>query len=216
MITTQALINQSKPGGQEPTNPQRRAFMGGALAALPALSALLSSSTPVRAEETPGRPHDPFILLLHGVYQPVVHAPNFGLKLVDLDDGSYSTTEIYPIFGIHGSTDQDDTVGDFFVQATLAQGKITFNGLLCAYHLRGGALTMQFDLATSAGFTKLVPDGMGGQFLEGTFELTILEATGIFAPFKGGHNHMVDKLHQLADGSFDELCFCIISVGSVL
>ncbi len=24
-------------------------------------------------------------------------------------------------------------------------------------------------------------------------------------------NHMVDKLHKLADGRFDELCFCVIS-----
>jgi hypothetical protein len=29
--------------------------------------------------------------------------------------------------------------------------------------------------------------------------------------FQGGHNHMVDKLHNLANGSFDEFCFCNIS-----
>src|SRR5258708_28917745 len=35
MITNQALINQSKSGsGQEPTNKQRRALIGGALVAL--------------------------------------------------------------------------------------------------------------------------------------------------------------------------------------
>ena len=54
-------------------------------------------------------------------------------------------------------------------------------------------------------------DGLGGFFLNGTLELTILEATGIFRSFKHGHNHMVDRLHQLADGSFDEYCFCFIS-----
>jgi hypothetical protein len=60
-----------------------------------------------------------------------------------------------------------------------------------------------------------VDDGHGGQFLEGTFELTILEATGIYRPFVGGHNHMVDKLHLLppgdGSGGLDEYCFCFIS-----
>ena len=48
--------------------------------------------------------------------------------------------------------------------------------------------------------TAPVDDGQGGTFLEGTFELTILEGTGIYKPFAGGHNHMVDKLHLLAPG----------------
>ena len=39
----------------------------------------------------------------------------------------------------------------------------------------------------------------------------ILEATGVYQPFEGGHNHMVDHLHQLADGRDDEVCFCNIS-----
>ena len=54
-----------------------------------------------------------------------------------------------------------------------------------------------------AGFNDFVPfpDGAGGNYLEGTFELTIVEATGIYAAFKAGHNHMVDRLHQLAEGS---------------
>jgi len=55
------------------------------------------------------------------------------------------------------------------------------------------------------------PDGNGGQYLEGTFELKILEATGVYSAFAGGHNHMVDRLHALANGSFDESCFCNIS-----
>ena len=55
------------------------------------------------------------------------------------------------------------------------------------------------------------PDGKGGQYLEGTFELTILEANGIYRAFASGHNHMVDRLHQLANGKLDEFCFCNIS-----
>ena len=57
----------------------------------------------------------------------------------------------------------------------------------------------------------LIPDGQGGQFLEGTFELTVLEGTGIYRSLAGGHNHMVDKLHLLASGAADEYCFCFIS-----
>ena len=44
-------------------------------------------------------------------------------------------------------------------------------------------------------FQYLYPTGRVGRILEGTFELTILEATGIYQSFVGGHNHMVDKLH---------------------
>ncbi len=47
--------------------------------------------------------------------------------------------------------------------------------------------------------------------MNGTFELTILEATGSFRSFEGGHNHMVDRLHRLANGTFDEYCFCFIT-----
>ena len=65
------------------------------------------------------------------------------------------------------------------------------------------------------GFNTFVPfpDGKGGFFLEGTFELSILDATGIYKRFEGGHNHMVDRLHQLdaAGTKFDEFCFCNIS-----
>jgi hypothetical protein len=148
-------------------------------------------------------PTDPFILLLTGIYQPVPvgKGPNLGLTSVNLSDGSYSETRIYPVWGITnegGVADQDRTIGNFFVQ---------FTGDKCAYQLPGGAIAMQF---TSGGFTPH-PDGNGGFFLEGTFELTILETTGVYRPFQGGHNHMVDRLHQLASGQYDEFCFCNIS-----
>jgi hypothetical protein len=87
---------------------------------------------------------------------------------------------------------------------------------LCAYDLPGGAIAMKF---LSAGNFVVVPDGKGGQYDEGYIPLTILEATGIYGAFAGGHNHMVDKLHQLVAGDpfagfpssgYDELCFCMI------
>ena len=193
VITNQALINQSKPGsGNEPTNMQRRTLIGGALVAL------LSSPGRVMAQEK-AVPNDSFVVLLKGVYEPVVDGPNLGLSEVNLSDGSYSKTQIYPVSGIPGNTNANKAVGDFYVQ---------LSGNLCAYQVPGGSFAMRF---TGGGFTEFEPDGLGGTYLIGTFELTILEATGIYQSFAGGHNHMVDKLHQLANGSFDEYCFCFIS-----
>jgi len=157
-----------------------------------------------------GRPADTFSILLKGHYRPVVHAPNLGLFTVDLNDGSYSTTKIYRVSGLwdadsgHGSrpSDRDDqkkkAIGNFYVQ---------FDGMSVAYDLPGGALAMGF---TSIDL-KPVPDGHGGTYLIGTAELDITEATGRFQSFVGGHNTMVDILHQLPDGSFVEHCICIIS-----
>jgi hypothetical protein len=211
MITHQALINPSKFGsGQEPSNKQRRSFIGGSLAAL-AASPLFLSHRQAMAEEAEG-PNDPFILLLTGVYQsvPAGKGPKLGLSTVHLNDGSYSVTRIYPVFGISkegDAIDQDKAIGKFYVQ---------FAGNLCAYDLPGGAIAMKFNSVPAGappGFNGFVPfpDGKGGQYLEGTFELKILETTGVYSAFQGGHNHMVDRLHQLASGQYDEFCFCNIS-----
>jgi hypothetical protein len=86
---------------------------------------------------------------------------------------------------------------------------------LCAYDLPGGAIAMRFDSGGKFPGVPFPPDGMGGQYDEGYIPLTILEATGIYRAFAGGHNNMVDKLHQLVAGVpfaglLDELCFCNI------
>ena len=176
---------------------------------------VMLASAPVQAagassRHLEGRPADTFSILLEGPYRPVVHAPKLGLFTVDLSDGSYSKTKIFRVSGLpvedsghdNGPGDRDrDTkkaIGTFYVQ---------FAGSLVAYDLPGGAISMAFtniDL-------KPVPDGQGGTFLIGTADLDITEATGAYASFVGGHNKMVDILHQLADGSFVEHCICIIS-----
>ena len=179
-ITDQTLVN-------------RKTAIGGGLVALTAL--VLPGQVRAQAKK---QPDDSFVVLLKGLYQPVTHGPNLGLSMVDLNDGSYSTTRIYPVKGTPGSKNPDKPVGDFYVQ---------FNGDLCAYHIPGGSFSMRF----TGSDTHFVDDGQGGRFLEGTFELTILEGTGIYKPFVGGHNHMVDKLHFLASGGVDEYCFCFIS-----
>ena len=145
---------------------------------------------------------DSFVVLLKGLYQPVVDGPNLGLSAVDLSDGSYSTTKIYPVSGTPGNTDRNKAIGDFFAQ---------FDGDLCAYHIPGGSFAMRF---TGQDYV-FNDDGAGGTFLDGTFELDVLEGTGIYRSIVGGHNHMVDHLHFLApgdgSGGIDEYCFCFIS-----
>src|SRR5215469_11630506 len=206
MINNETSIAQIKDtSGTGPINKQRRLFIGGALTAL-----LASSSRRAMADDE-STPNDPFILLLHGIYQPVPlgkgPADNLNLSTVDLSDGSYSTTHIYPVYNVDGANDPKKAIGTFYVQ---------FAGNLCAYDLPGGSIAMQFNsspVIPAIGFNTFVqvPDGQNGFFLEGTFELLILEATGVYSKFKGGHNHMVDKLHLLASGQFDEFCFCNIS-----
>jgi hypothetical protein len=139
------------------------------------------------------------VVLLRGLYQPVEAGPDLGLSTVDLSDGSYSTTKIYPVSGIRGHRDALKAIGDFYVQ---------FEGNRCAYDLPGGAIAMKF---TQRSNTESVDDGSGGSYLQGTFELKIPEATRPYRSFVGGHNRMVDNLHFLASGDVDEFCVCLIS-----
>lgn len=155
--------------------------------------------------------HDPFILLLKGLYVPVppviasANGPNLGLTTVTLDN-SYSRTQIFPVFGIPG--DPNVPIGNFYTQLA---------GSLCAYDLPGGAMAMQFvngngvAVQRNFGYAATVPDRNGGYYLKGTFELNIIEATGVYSGFASGHNHMVASTHLLADGSLDEYCFCHVS-----
>ena len=125
-------VDQSGRGdqGQEPTNLQRRNLIGGTLAVL------LSSSLRVMAKEK-DVPNDPFIVLLKGLYQPVPAGQgpddNLGLSQVNLSDGSYSRTLIYPIFGISKKNDQDKPIGKFYAQFG---GTLTFSFALDSSHLQ--------------------------------------------------------------------------------
>jgi hypothetical protein len=174
----------------------RRAAIGGAIGG--AMVTLLAPSELATAQ---GRLRKPagLVLLLRGLYKPVAHGPDLGLSVVDLNDGSYSRTKIFPVSGIPGYSDVSKAIGRFYVQ---------FEGNLCAYDLPGGAIAMRF---TPRSNVVLVPDGSGGNYLQGTFELRIPEATGQYRSFVGGHNTMVDNLHLLASGDADEFCVCLIS-----
>ena len=193
----------------DPSSPRlaipRRTLLGGVGGAI---AALLASPRAASAD-LEHLPNDPFIVLLRGIYEavPVGDGPsdNLGLTTVNLSDGSFIKTRIYAVWGIDGANDQKKPIGNFF-----------FHPHQCAYDLPGGSLAMNFTPAPSGappGFQSFVdfPDGEGGAFREGTFELAIIEATGVYQAFLGGHNHMVDRLHRLADGRLDEFCFCNIS-----
>jgi hypothetical protein len=173
----------------------RRTAIGGAIGG--GLITLLAPQLSM-ADEGRKKPAS-LVLLLRGLYQPVVDGPDLGLSTVDLNDGSYSTTKIYPVSGIRHHTNVLEAIGDFYVQ---------FSGSLCAYDIPGGALAMQF---TPDSNTVSIPDGSGGSYLHGTFELEITEATRRYRSFMGGHNQMVDLLHFLASGDVDEYCFCFIT-----
>jgi len=184
-----------------PTNQgviTRRAAIGAALGG--AFVTLLDvPELAMAAENAPKAPKAPLVLLLKGLFSPVVNGPDLGLSTVDLSDGSYSTTKIYPVIGTPGHTNVLEAIGDFYVQ---------FTGMLCAYDLPGGAIAMEF---TPNSNLISVPDGCGGSFLHGTYELRIPEANGAFRSFAGGHNQMVDNLRFLASGDVDEYCFCFIN-----
>ena len=177
----------------------RRAAIGGGIAGLAGLGGLMLFPGQLLAKQPAG---DAFVVLLKGRYQPVVRGPSLGLSSINLDDGTYSTVPIYPVNGTPGNTDLNTAIGTFYVQ---------FAGSLCAYHVPGGSFAMQFT-GSDAVFED---DGAGGQFLVGTFELDVIEGTGIYRSFVGGHNHMVDRLHFLApgdgSGGFEEYCFCFVS-----
>ncbi len=172
-----------------------------------AIGAALVGASPLRFPgrvQAQGAAHAvSFVLLLKGLYQPVVHGPDLGLSAVDLSDGSYSTTKIYPVIGPPGHKKPiNKAIGDFYVQV---------EGDLCAYHFPGGSFAMRF---TGQDYV-FNDDGAGGTFLDGTFELDVIEGKGIYRSIVGGHNHMVDHLHFLApgdgSGGIDEYCFCFIS-----
>lgn len=159
-------------------------------------------------------PNDPLILWLKGIYMPAANAPNLGLSGINLNDGTWIVTDILRVTSVSGSTNQSDAVlGHFYSQTTSA---------LVAYDLPGGAILMQFTGGSGPfnGWGAPFSDGQGGYYYQETWDLSILNATGIYSPYTGGHNHMVDRFHSLKGdfltnanaGPLDENCFCIISV----
>lgn len=143
-------------------------------------------------------PSNPFVILLEGTYGPVADAPDL-FPNVDLNNGNYLTVPIYHLdSGVPGPT--DNAVGNFYVFGEPG---------IVIYDLRKGALRAKFIPELED--TEVIPDGAGGIYINGTYELDILEATGIYQSFAGGHIHMVDVLQITAAGLFVEHCFCYIS-----
>jgi len=186
-----------------------------ALVSVPALAEALARPAVARSPlNSAGRIGDTFSVLLSGLYKPVLKCPDLGLFQVNVCDGSYSTVNIYPVSGLpvgeSGQFDRGNCPVDLHCETANAIGQfyVAIGGdSHVAYDLPRGALTMVF----TGNNTQRVPDGEGGTYIVGTFDLDIVEATGIYQPFVGGHNKMVDILHRLASGNFLEHCVCVVS-----
>jgi hypothetical protein len=121
-----------------------------------------------------GPPADMFSVLLSGPYTPVVKCPDLRLTMVNVCDGSFATTTIYPVSGLsldHVKTANDphhaSPIGRFYLQPT---------GTYCAYDLPGSTIAMMFtgnNLASVSG-----PQGV--TYLVGTIPLDVIEATGAY------------------------------------
>ncbi|HUS35533.1 MAG TPA: hypothetical protein VM680_09305 [Verrucomicrobiae bacterium] len=161
---------------------------------------LLLASLSARAGDAKAvPPANNFVVLLEGTFQRAGVVADFGLQLPNLNNGKYQKVPFYHVeSGVPGPN--DPVVGTFYA--------LGGEGYFC-YDLGKGALTAMMIMGASD--TETIPDGEGGVFIVGTYELDILEATGIYRSFLGGHIHMVDNLHVTAAGTFVEHCFCFIS-----
>ena len=146
-----------------------------------------------------------FVILLAGVYKPVALGDgprhNLGLTTVDLNNGKWSKVKIYLVSGLpgHRDKDEDKAIGAFYA----------FGGTgIVPYDLPGGSISAKF--LREHDDQESLPGADGSFTLDGTFKLDILEATGIYRDFVGGHIHMVDILKKRGDGTFLENCFCTI------
>jgi hypothetical protein len=165
----------------------RQALVGAAILGLVLISGRTAKAHPPRG--------DSFVVLLQGIYEPVVRGPDLGLSLVDLDDGSYSKCDVYRVSGLPGTTTR--AIGTFWVN---------FDVTLCAYRLPGGA----FSAVVTEFHYEFVEIG-GELYQVGTAELVIPEATGIYRSFVGGSIHMEFMTHVIDEVTFDEHCLCFIS-----
>jgi hypothetical protein len=163
-------------------------------------AALVALPTFRGGAEEPLSSSSSFVILLEGVYEPVVNSPNLGLSPVDLRDQSLIPLKIAIYHRDSGVPSLGEKpIGTFYVQLA---------GDLCSYHLPGGSFGAQF---VGGGF-DVTDDGDGSWTGTGTWELNILEATGTYKRFAGGHIHMVDVLKfRAGDGTFYEHCFCHVS-----
>lgn len=115
-------------------------------------------------------------------------------------------TAIYPVSGL--PLDDVDRADDPHRASPIGRFYVQLTGMYCAYDLPGGAIAMAF----TGDNTVPVSGPQGATYFVGTIPVDVIEATGAYKKFAGGHNNMVDILRNLADGSLVEDCFCNISV----
>jgi hypothetical protein len=159
----------------------------------------MSSAGDMSAAKTPS---GDFTVHLNGTFQPVTKGPDVGPN-INLSDGTWSSINIYPVAGI--GNNENHPIGTFYVQLAGAM-----QDSFCGYNIPGrGTMEMQF---TNLTLTQ-TSDNHNGFYYTGSEDLNIVAATGAFAGYVGGHNHMVDQLHipSPAFGLPTDSCFCNIT-----
>jgi hypothetical protein len=171
-----------------------------------ALAAMLLFQTQITRAGDHGKPvapSNPFVTLLEGIFEPVAEVPDLGLAR-EINDGTVAKITIYNVdSGIPGPTEQ--VAGTFYVQ---------LGGDLCAYEFPKGNLLARFTMVDDVVISNTLypdPDVGPSWILVATWELEILEATGIYQSFVGGHIHMVDRLEYRDGVGLVEHCFCHFS-----
>ena len=115
---------------------------------LPAFAHALTRPALARSPLDPdGHPANPFSILLSGPYKPVVNGPALGLAGINLNDGSYTTTKIYPVSGLPeddgGHDDRGQRRGDRDREIETSIGNFFVGGKNAVYD-PGGAIAMVF------------------------------------------------------------------------
>ena len=114
------------------------------LVSFPALTHALATPSLARSlRDSHGQVANTFSILLSGTYKPVKHGPALGLSGINLSDGSYSTTKIFPVSGLRdedsGHDDRGNRRSDSQPGLIKSEGRGYTNDIVRRPEWKGGA-----------------------------------------------------------------------------
>ena len=139
----------------------------------------------------------PFVTVAAGFYQPGPAWADLKIELgltSTIPPRTFTKVNIYPVSGLPGDWHSAHAIGTFYVAFPY-----------CVYDLAGGTILAMFTKSDYEMVTST-----NGWTMDGTFKLDILEATGVYQSFTGGHIHMADILKSINGVGNLEECFCHI------